>query len=166
MIERISAFLRGFVYAARGAALCVKTQRNMRFHLCAAAAVIFLASVGGFGRTEFVLLILTIASVISAEIFNTAVEYTVDLCTREKHPLAGNAKDCAAGAVLMTAAASVCTGIILFGNAEFFAALKEWFGGSIIRYAAAAAYLVTAFLFVFAFPENKDNKNNDDSGQA
>ena len=52
--------------------------------------------------------------VISLELVNTAIEAVVDLCTQEYHPLAKIAKDTAAGAVLISAIASVVIGLIIF----------------------------------------------------
>lgn len=45
---------------------------------------------------------------------NTALERNVDLVTLEKRPLAKEAKDLAAGAVLIFAIMSVIVGLIIF----------------------------------------------------
>ena len=155
MTSEIKRFLRGFGYAANGVVCCVRTQRNMRFHICAAAAVFSLAKICGFGREKIVLLILTVSSVMAAEAFNTAAEYTVDLCTREISPLAAKAKDCAAGAVLITAVFAAAVGIVMFGNAEVLSAAAEWFGSSLLRCIALPVYVMLSFLFVFVFGEKK-----------
>ena len=55
-----------------------------------------------------------IAAIWCAEALNAAVERNVDLVTAEKNPLAKEAKDLAAGAVLILAAASVIIGLIIF----------------------------------------------------
>ena len=47
-------------------------------------------------------------------ISDTAIEAVVDLCTHEIHPLAKTAKDTAAGAVLVSAMASVIIGLMIF----------------------------------------------------
>jgi len=52
--------------------------------------------------------------VIAAEFFNTAIEFVVDLVSPEKHPLAGAAKDVAAGAVLILSIAAAIVGILIF----------------------------------------------------
>jgi diacylglycerol kinase (ATP) len=65
-------------------------------------------------RDEWLALVLTIALVLAAEGFNTAVEAAVDLASPFYHPLAKIAKDVAAGTVLLTAIASVIVGLILF----------------------------------------------------
>ncbi|MDS9201602.1 diacylglycerol kinase family protein [Streptococcus pneumoniae] len=50
---------------------------------------------------------------------NSALERTVDLVTRERHPLAKQAKDMAAGAVLVFAVTSAIIGLLIF--------LPKWF---------------------------------------
>ena len=48
-----------------------------------------------------------------AELFNTALEALVDLVSPGDHPLAKRAKDIAAAAVLVAAAAALATGACL-----------------------------------------------------
>ena len=50
-----------------------------------------------------------------AEALNTAIEAVVDLASPERHPLAGRAKDVAAGAVVVAVAAAGVCGLIIFG---------------------------------------------------
>jgi len=68
----------------------------------------------GLNQVEWAILILTIASVLSLEAVNTAVESAVDLASPDLHPTAKRAKDLAAGAVLIAVLASVCVGLVLF----------------------------------------------------
>ncbi|MGH2411630.1 MAG: diacylglycerol kinase family protein, partial [Chloroflexota bacterium] len=77
-----------------------RTQRNMRIHVGAAAAVLALAGVLRVARVELAVLLLCILAVLTLEMLNTVVEAVVDLATEEYHPLAKIAKDVAAGAVL------------------------------------------------------------------
>jgi undecaprenol kinase len=55
-----------------------------------------------------------IAAVWCAEALNAAVERNVDLVTAERKPLAKEAKDLAAGAVLILAIASAVIGLMIF----------------------------------------------------
>jgi len=50
-----------------------------------------------------------------AEAINSAIESVVDLVEPDKHPLAGRAKDIAAGAVLIASINSVIIGVVIFG---------------------------------------------------
>jgi diacylglycerol kinase (ATP) len=56
---------------------------------------------------------MTSALVISAELFNTALEHLADHLHPEIHPQIRVVKDCAAAAVLITACAAVAVGIAL-----------------------------------------------------
>jgi diacylglycerol kinase (ATP) len=57
-----------------------------------------------------------IMAVFVTEMFNTALEFTVDLVTSEYHPLAKLAKDVAAGAVLVTSVAALAVGYLLLSD--------------------------------------------------
>ena len=61
------------------------------------------------------LVVVAIALVLVAELFNSALEAVVDLASPADHPLAKQAKDIAAGAVLVAAAAAVAIGLLLAG---------------------------------------------------
>jgi diacylglycerol kinase len=50
-----------------------------------------------------------------AEGLNTALERLTDLVSPGYHPLAGKAKDIAAGAVFLAVLGAVSTGIVIFG---------------------------------------------------
>lgn len=109
------SFRKSLGEANRGILYSLRTQKHLRFHIFSASIVLFMAWWCHLSRPEVVLLILTIGSVIAAEIFNTAIEVVVDLAEPTFHPLAGLAKDVAAGAVLVTAIQSVVIGILIFG---------------------------------------------------
>ncbi|HUA29094.1 MAG TPA: diacylglycerol kinase family protein [Streptosporangiaceae bacterium] len=109
-----AGFLRSFSFAGQGVWHVVRTQRNMRVHLAAAAAVIILALVLRVSAVDWACLLAVIGLVLTAEALNTVVEAIVDLCTDEFHPLAKVAKDVAAGAVLISSVAAVGVGIAVF----------------------------------------------------
>jgi diacylglycerol kinase (ATP) len=60
------------------------------------------------------LVVLCIGMVVAAELVNTAIESVVDLVSPERHPLAAQAKDVAAAAVLVCAVAAAIVGLIIF----------------------------------------------------
>ena len=84
------------------------TLRNNGFQF------VFLGFGLGITRGEWVVVCLCIGLVISAELFNTAIERLVDLVSPQRHPLAGQVKDIAAGAVLVCALAAIAVGLIIF----------------------------------------------------
>lgn len=109
----IEKFLIGFTYAFNGVRVGLQ-QLNLRVHFFVATIVV---STGLFLRItnlEWAILVITIGLVISLELVNTAIESVVDLVTNDYHVLAKKAKDVAAGAVLVSAIASVFIGILIF----------------------------------------------------
>lgn len=103
-----------FVCAMKGIINTVKEERNIKIHLLATILVIIAGIILKISLAEWIICIILFGLVISAEIMNTAIEATVDLVTRERHPLAGKAKDAAAGAVLVLAIVSAIIGAIIF----------------------------------------------------
>ena len=98
--------LRSFGYAWQGILSCVGKEQNLSFHLIATVIVIIAGFVvmgagSASGRG-------------AAELFNTAIERLVDLVSPERHPIAGQVKDIAAGAVLVCAVAAAIIGLIIF----------------------------------------------------
>ena len=77
-------------------------------------SVIIAVIVLGITRTEWIMVVMCIGTVIAAELFNTAIEKLVDLVSPERHPVAGRVKDIAAGAVLICAVAAAIIGLIIF----------------------------------------------------
>ena len=106
--------LRSFGYAWQGIRSCAGKEQNLSFHLIAMAAVTLAGFVLGITRTEWTVVILCFGVVIAAELFNTAIERLVDLVSPERHPIAGQVKDIAAGAVLVCAVAAAIIGLIIF----------------------------------------------------
>ena len=78
----------------------------------------FCAIVMGFlfqiSNSEWIMVIFCSALVIAAEAFNTALEKMADAIHPDKNDGIGNAKDLAAGSVLITAIAALIVGIIIF----------------------------------------------------
>ncbi len=108
------AFLRSFRFAGQGVWNAVRTQRNMRVHVAAAAAAVVAGVVLRIGAVQWACIALAIGMVLAAEIVNTVVEAMIDLQTQQYHPLAKVAKDGAAGAVLVTSIAAVGVAVAVF----------------------------------------------------
>jgi len=110
----VSGFVRSFSFAGQGVWHVVRTQRNMRVHLLAAAAAVAAGLVLRISAVDWACVLAAIGLVLTAEALNTVVEALVDLCTGEFHPLAKIAKDAAAVAVLIASAAAAGVGIAVF----------------------------------------------------
>lgn len=106
---------RSFRYALRGFRYALQAERNVRIHSCAAMLVLLLSAWLRLTDIEWLLIIMAIALVFIAEMFNTVVELMIDLITTEQSPLARRAKDIAAGAVLVAALTAAAIGCAVFG---------------------------------------------------
>ncbi|MCR6505430.1 MULTISPECIES: diacylglycerol kinase family protein [Bacteroides] len=106
--------LRSFGYAWKGIRCCVGKEQNLSFHLIVTVLTIIAGFLLDITRTDWMIVILCIGVVIAAELFNTAIEKLVDLVSPERHPIAGQVKDIAAGAVLVCAATAAIIGLIVF----------------------------------------------------
>ena len=97
-----------FKYAAEGIRYAFATQRNFRIHSVMASVAVLIGLFCHLTPVEMCLIILTSSSVMVLELLNTALESVVDLTIGHSyHSLAKIAKDCAAGAVLVSAIAAV-----------------------------------------------------------
>lgn len=108
------SIIDSFNYAVSGIIVSIKTERNMLIHYIVAILVLFSSLFFDFNRMEFLILLFSVTLVIVLELMNTAIEKTVDMVTKEYHPLARLAKDIAAGAVLISAINALIVGYLLF----------------------------------------------------
>ena len=103
-----------FKYAIAGIREVTSSQMNMKIHICFAVLVVAAGFFFSISLVEWCLVVLSIAVVMTAEVFNTAIEHLTDLVSPVHHPLAGKAKDAAAGAVLITAVGAAIIGLLIF----------------------------------------------------
>ncbi len=101
--------------AARGLWHVLQTERNSRIHLAVAVAAVLLSVWVGLTPLEWALIVIAITLVFAGEMLNTVVERLVDLSIATPHPLAGQAKDIAAGAVLCAALTAIAIGLLVLG---------------------------------------------------
>ncbi len=113
--SKSNGFRASFGNAFKGFGSALLTERNMKIHFAAAVLAILAGFVLRISLIEWCLIMIVIAMVIVAELFNTAVECTVDLVQPEQHELARRAKDISASAVLAAAVCSVIIGAAIFG---------------------------------------------------
>lgn len=111
---RLKKMVDSFNHAIDGIIYTVRTQRNMRIHMIITLFILMACLLFDVSKEEILILAITITMVIGAELFNTAIEATVDMTTNYYHPLAKIAKNVAAGAVLLTAINAVFVGYIIF----------------------------------------------------
>ncbi|WP_088008006.1 diacylglycerol kinase family protein [Indiicoccus explosivorum] len=107
-------FFRSFRFAAQGIRAALRREQNIRFHFLAALFTVTAGVLTGLSYVEWLIILLCIGGMIALELVNTALERAVDLASPEIHPIAGEAKDMAAGAVLVFAVASAIIGLLIF----------------------------------------------------
>lgn len=106
--------IKSFGYAFKGIASLIRKEHNAWIH-CTAIVLVTLAGFHfGITPTEWCIVVLCFGLVLAAEGFNTAIERLVDLVSPDFHPIAGDVKDVAAGAVLICAIVSAIVGLIVF----------------------------------------------------
>ena len=103
-----------FGHAGRGVWSALRSEVHLRLHAVATVVVIGLGFYSGLSRLEWALVALAVAGVWAAELMNTAIEALTDLASPAYHPLAGKAKDVAAGAVLLAALGALVVGVLVF----------------------------------------------------
>ncbi|AUB37578.1 dgkA, diacylglycerol kinase [Nostoc flagelliforme CCNUN1] len=97
-----------FKYAWAGISYSFQTQRNFRIHVSVCALAIALSVFLHLQAVEIAVIGVTSGLVLALELLNTAIESLVDLTVKQTyHELAKIAKDCAAGAVLVSALVAV-----------------------------------------------------------
>ena len=94
----------------------LRTEANARFHLASAIIVIAGGLALDLPRIEWMILVLTMAAVLSLEAVNTAIEAICDAVSPDHNEEIGRAKDVAAGAVLIAAIAAVVIAVLVFGH--------------------------------------------------
>jgi diacylglycerol kinase (ATP) len=104
-----------FRYAWQGIAYMLRTQPNAWFQIGIWIVVTAVGLAMHLTAGEWSAAVLAMAVVWITEALNTAIEDVVDLASPARHPLAGRAKDVAAGAVVVAVAASGIIGLIIFG---------------------------------------------------
>ena len=108
-------FSNTFKNARKGMRLSIKSERNIRVHLFTAVLVLITAYCLNFSIVKFCILLLTIAGVISAEMFNSAIEFSLDAIFHNRYcRMVGMAKDIAAGAVMLVTISAVMIEVLLF----------------------------------------------------
>lgn len=110
----LKRLLRSFRYATEGLRYVIKHEQNMQIHLVVGTVVILFALILNIPLLHFLIVLLVIGIVFALEAMNTAIERTVDLVTKEYHPVAKVAKDVAAGAVLIFSIFAAVIGLWIF----------------------------------------------------
>lgn len=107
-------FLQGLGYALTGLGIAWEEEANFRIQIVVALAAAVLGWYVHLTSIEWMLVALSIASVLAAEAFNTAIEELGDLHETNHNPRVARLKDLSAAAVLLTSLGALVVGLIIF----------------------------------------------------
>jgi diacylglycerol kinase (ATP) len=112
----VRARIESFGHAFRGIGVMLGAEHNAWIHAFATLLAIGLGFFLDIARGEWLAVMLAIALVWVAEALNTAVEALGDALTADPNPKVKEAKDAAAGGVLISALAALVIGLFVFGR--------------------------------------------------
>jgi undecaprenol kinase len=107
------SFLSRLRFAWAGIVHALRAEHSVRFHLLALGLVLVVLAILRPEPEWWAMVMLASAAVISAELFNTAIEHLADHLHPEIHPSIRIVKDCAAAAVLVTSLAALAVAAAL-----------------------------------------------------
>lgn len=110
---------KSFLNAFRGVFAMIKTERNFQIEFLAFLINLFLIFYLKLSYIDASIILLASVGVLSAEIFNTAIEKICDIIQPNFDKRIGFIKDISAGAVVLVAAVSIIIGILVYGKYIF-----------------------------------------------
>ena len=108
------SFGKGMMHALHGVRHILRHERNARIHLVFAILALLAGVALRVSAAELAAVFFAVVLVFLAEIFNTAIERTLDLIDLRENAKIKLIKDMAAGAVLVAATAAVLIGAAIF----------------------------------------------------
>ena len=106
--------LSSFKFAFNGLVIALKEEFNFRVHVVLAALAIFLGVYFDLNTSEWLFVVAAIGLVITAELFNTALEELCDMLNPIHDPHVAKIKDLSASAVLTASFAALIIGLTVF----------------------------------------------------
>jgi len=116
LISPERSWVHKFRDAFRGVKAGVRGQSSFFVHFFIAALVVAAGAVLQVSLIEWCLLLLCIAGVLTAEMFNSALESMAKAITGESDPHLGNSLDIGSAAVLSASVGASIIGTIIFAN--------------------------------------------------
>ncbi|MEG2928632.1 MAG: diacylglycerol kinase family protein [Oscillospiraceae bacterium] len=146
----IIKFFKSLGYALKGIWLGIREERNVRIDIVMALYVLFFSSFYQFDSFQIALIILICFLVPAFEMMNTSVERTVKDPHPDRYMIAGEAKDTAAGAVLIVAVGALLAGAVTFWDIEILTDIYKYYSDSLSNSLALAGSLVLAYCFIIS----------------
>lgn len=110
----VSRLIKSFVHAFHGLMVVFAHEHSFRIQLLVGACVIALGSWFHIRRSEWIVLLLLIVSVLCLELINSVFERLVDAFKPRIHPLVRDVKDIMAATVLLMSAFALVIGLVIF----------------------------------------------------
>ena len=110
----MARLLKSFKWAGQGIIYCIRREKNFQLHCFFAGLAILAGILFSISAIEWIVLTMCMATVLTLEMLNTAIEHLCNITRPEKDPTVKIIKDVSAGAVLVIAIMTVVCGAIIF----------------------------------------------------
>lgn len=107
-------FYKSCKYSLTGLFASIKTERSLHLFFLAVAFVIVMCLILEVEAKDVIIISMLAVFLLAMELMNTAIEHTVDMVTKEFHPLAKKAKDCGSAASFVIAVLAIIIVIYIF----------------------------------------------------
>ncbi len=95
-------FLNSIKYSVDGLVNAYQNEQSLWLHAMCTIIIVILGFLLQIKFYEWAVIVIALVVVLAVELLNTAIEATVDLITKEIHPLAKVAKDCGSAAAFVS----------------------------------------------------------------
>ena len=95
-------FLNSIKYSVDGLVNAYKNEQSLWLHAMCTILIVILGFALQISFIQWAIIVIALVVVLAVELLNTAIEATVDLVTKEIHPLAKIAKDCGSAAAFVS----------------------------------------------------------------
>jgi undecaprenol kinase len=105
---------KSFGYATNGLLTVFRSEQSFRLQIVMAVGVLVFAIGFRVSNSEYIVLLLLIASVLVLELINSIFERVLDAFKPRLHPIVKEAKDMMAAAVLLMSLFAFIIGVLIF----------------------------------------------------
>lgn len=95
-------FLNSIKYSVDGLVNAYQNEQSLWLHAMCTILIVILGFALQISFIQWTIIVIALVIVLAVELLNTAIEATVDLVTKEIHPLAKVAKDCGSAAAFVS----------------------------------------------------------------
>ncbi len=108
--------IHAFCHAFSGLLAAFKAEAHLKIHVLATIFVIACGVYFKISKAEWLMVIVCCGLVITAELFNTAIEKLCNVISPQPHPTIKFIKDVSAAAVLILCIMAVIIAVLIFGQ--------------------------------------------------